>query len=122
VPSLRALLLLGPIALLSITCRSVAAPSDVPARPDPLSLRVLVELRLDGDGTVTPGRLAAARTALQSALRNADIPHEVVRAYDTIPWVALRIRPEDRERLAGLPQVGAVRDDSPERIQEKAGS
>jgi hypothetical protein len=120
--SFRALLFLGPIALLSITCRSVAAPPDMSHRPDSLSLRVLVELRLDGGGAPTPERLAAARTELQSALRNADIPHEVVRAYDTIPWVALRIRPDDRERVERLPQVGAVRDDSPERLQEKAGS
>jgi hypothetical protein len=119
VPLLRASLLLGLIALLSITCRSAAAPPDV---SDTLSLRVLVELRLGDGGAATPERLRAARTALEDALRSADIPHEVVRTYDTIPWVALRIRPQDRGAVVALPEVAAVRDDSIERTQEKAGS
>jgi hypothetical protein len=102
-----------------MTCRSVAAPPDV---SDSLTLRVLVELRLDGGGIATPERLRSARTALERALRTADIPHEVVRAYDTIPWVALRIRPQDRGAVAALSEVAAVRDESIERTQETAGS
>jgi hypothetical protein len=121
VPLLRAPLLLGLIALLSITCRSVAAPPAVPDSSPDLSLRILVELRLDGSPAI-PERLRAKRSALEAALASADIPYEVVRTYETIPWVVLRIRPEDRAAVAGLPEVGAVRDDSVERIQEKAGS
>lgn len=118
-PLLRTLLLLVSIAVLSITCRSVAAPPDV---SESLSLQVLVEVRLDGAGAATPERIAAARAALQTALRKADIPHEVVRTYATIPWVTLRIRPQDRAAVSGLPEASAIRDDSIERIQEKAGS
>ena len=107
--------------MLSITCRSVAAP---PADPSgsPLSLQILVELRIDGGGVATPERLRAGRAELESALRTAEVPYEVVRTYDTIPWMSLRIRPSDRAKVAALPQVGAVRDDSVERTQEKPGS
>jgi hypothetical protein len=97
-----------PVALV-VACRSSAAPDAT----DALTLQVLVEIRVDA-AAAAADRTAVIRTAadrLLAVLAEARIPHEVVRRYDTIPWLALRIAPASRERLAALPEVAAVRED-----------
>lgn len=113
------LLLTVPVALV-VACRSSAAPE----AENPLTLQVLVEMRLDGtpaDSDRGPA-LSAAGDRLLRALQGAGIAHEVVRRYDTIPWIALRISPADRDRVAALPEVAAVRDDRAEKTLSKGGS
>src|SRR5690606_12810274 len=100
------MLLTGAVALVAITCRSSAEPTS----SDVLALRVLVELRLpagvaelDAGDARRRAEIDAAADRLTRALDAAEIEHEVVRRYDTIPWIALRIAPADRGELAALP-------------------
>jgi hypothetical protein len=100
-----------PVAL-AVACRTSAAPEGT----DPLTLQVLVELR--ADAAPEKDRAGAIREAgdrLLKALQDAATAHEVVRRYDTTPWLALRIAPASRQRLAALPEVAAVRDDRVEK-------
>jgi hypothetical protein len=111
----RISLQVGAAALLVLACRSSAAPN-----PEAPSLRVLVELRMAGaaaPGEPREGAIREAAERLETALESADIPFEVVRRFDTIPWIALRIAASDRARVAALPEVIAVRDDELQRIQ-----
>ena len=96
------------------SCASAGTPPE-----DPLALRVLVELRVDA-AALERDRTGAIREAgdrLERALASAGIANQVVRRYDTIPWVALRIAPASRERLAALPEVASLRDDRVEQVQ-----
>ena len=110
----RLSLLLGALAVLAVACRSSAAPADG------ASLHVLVELRTMGDSVPEGAGTQAIREAesrFQRALESAEIPFEVLRRFDTIPWIAIRIAARDRERVAALPEVIAVREDEVQRTQ-----
>lgn len=111
----RIQLLLAALAMVALACRSSAAP----AAPEEADLPVLVELRLAGEARPGADRRQAIHEAarrLEGALDTADIPYQVVRRYDTIPWLALRIPGAARERLAAIPEVASVRDDRIERL------
>jgi hypothetical protein len=84
-----------------------------PPPDDPLALRVLVELRVDAAlRERDPGRaIREAADRLERALGGAGIAYEIVRRYETIPWIALRIAPASRERVVALPEVAGLRDD-----------
>jgi len=113
-------------AILLIVSLAVVVSIRVSAGPppeDPLALRVLVELRVDRaalerDPTAT---IREAGDRLERALASAGIANQVVRRYDTIPWIALRIAPASRERLAALPEVASLREDRVEKVQPSDG-
>lgn len=106
-------LLAGAMAVLAVACRSSSEPVSAP-------LHVLVELRTTGDpgaGSAGTQAIREAEARFQRTLENAEIPFEVVRRFDTIPWVAIRIAARDRDRIEALPDVIAVREDEAQRTQ-----
>lgn len=76
---------------------------------------VIVRLRFeppDGAAPDSEPYQAALRATRDRFLAEIDdLPHRVVRTYDTLPLVVLSVTPADRARIEKLPSVESVEDD-----------
>jgi hypothetical protein len=79
------------------------------------AVRVIVGFRLPPGVAPDAQAIAAAR---ETVLRQvAGTRHRVVRAYETIPFVALEASPETLRALAASPEVSSVQEDALARPQ-----
>jgi subtilisin family serine protease len=116
--------------LLGLACLSGPASSDPLGPTDRIppglaeraaregKVRVLVGLEVPfaPEGELAPGvasrqrsEIATARLAVLGRLRGS--AHQLARAYDTIPYVALEVGPRALASLAGSPRVTSIRED-----------
>ena len=87
----------------------------VAATPDKDDVQLIVRLRFEPpageapDSAVYKAAVLAARTKFLAEI--ADLPHRVVRTYDTLPLVVLSVAPGERAALEKSPSVAGVEDD-----------
>lgn len=120
----RAMAWMGALALaLAITGGMVGSGAAGPAVPPELlerasaegAVRVIVGFRLPSGVAPDAQAIAAAR---ETVLRQvAGTRYRMVRAYETIPFVALEASPETLRALAASPDVSSVQEDALARPQ-----
>jgi hypothetical protein len=79
------------------------------------TVRVIVGFRLPPGATADAAAIATAREAVLRQV--AGTRHRVLRAYETIPFVALEASPEALRALAASPDVSSVQEDALARPQ-----
>ena len=73
------------------------------------ALRVIVELKIDPQGTPDRAAIAEAQDRVLTELSGTN--HRALRHFTTVPFIALEVSPDALRRLSQSPRVIGIRED-----------